>query len=184
MADNFFSLNNFNKCSKYTNEAIPINMQLKSWRGVAINYELLSRCHFNQEQYDDAKNDLNTGMPYALKANENYIFSQYYLGFAKLQAIANKNDSAKYYFKEALEQAVIEKQARNEFQVYLAEAQYLKNLSPDRKVALLDSALAIARQTQYYEGIFNAAERLSLAYDEKKNKDSALAYFRIYRSRF
>ena len=79
------------KAGKYTNEAIEINMQLKAWRGVAINYELLSRCDFNQKQYPDAKNDLNNGMPYALLANESYIFSQYYLGYAKLQAVENNH---------------------------------------------------------------------------------------------
>jgi hypothetical protein len=184
IADNFFSLNNFNKSIKYTNQAIPINMKLKAWRGIAINYELLSRCDFNQKQYALAKNDLNTGKPYALLANESYIFSQYYLGYAKLKAIENDPDSAKYYFAKALEQAMVQKDARNEFQVYIAEAQFLKNLSSERRLALLDSALAIARQTGYYEGIFNAAEKLSQVYDEKKNKDSALAYFRIYRTAF
>jgi hypothetical protein len=184
IADNFFSLNNFNKSIKYTKAAIPINMKLKAWRGIAINYELLSRCDFNQKQYALAKNDLNTGKPYALLANESYIFSQYYLGYAKLKAIENDPDSAKYYFAKALEQAMVEKDARNEFQVYIAEAQFLKSLSSDTKLALLDSALAIARQTGYYEGIFNAAEKLSQVYDEKKNKDSALAYFRIYRTAF
>jgi hypothetical protein len=184
VADNFFSLNNFNKSSKYTNEAIPINMKLKAWRGVAINYELLSRCDFNQKEYAAAKNDLDKGMPFALIANESYIFSQFYLGYAKLHAVGNNPDSAKYYFDKALQQAMLENDARNEFQVYIAETQYLKNLSPDRKLALLNSALAIAKQTQYYEGIFNAAEKLSMVYDEKKNKDSALAYFRIYRTAF
>ena len=33
-------------------------------------------------------------MPYALLANENYILSQFYLGFGKLHAIENKIDSA------------------------------------------------------------------------------------------
>lgn len=184
VADNFFSLNNFLKSSKYANEAIPINMKLEAWRGAAINYELLSRCDFNQKKYAAAKNDLDRGMPFALTANESYIFSQFYLGYAKLHAINNNPDSAKYYFDKAFQQAMLQNDSRNEFQVYIAESQYLKNLSPDRKLALLDSALAIAKQTQYYEDIFNAAEKLSQVYDEKKNKDSALAYFRIYRTAF
>ena len=184
VADNFFSLNNFIKSSKYTNEAIPINMKLEAWRGVAINYELLSRCDFDQKKYAAAKNDLDKGMPFALIANESYIFSQFYLGYARLHAINNHPDSAKYYFDKAFQQAMLQNDSRNEFQVYIAETQYLKNLSPDRKLALLDSALAIAKRTQYYEGIFNAAEKLSMVYDEKKNKDSALAYFRIYRTAF
>ena len=32
-----------------------------------------------------AKDNLNKGMPYALLANESYIYSQYYLGFGKLE---------------------------------------------------------------------------------------------------
>jgi Histidine kinase len=184
IADNFFSLDNFGKCRKYTSEAIPINMKLKAWRGVAINYELMSRCDFNQKQYDDARSDLDKGMPYAALADESYIYSQFYLGYAKLKAIRNHTDSSRYFFDLALRQAMLQKDSRNEFQVYIAEATYLQSLTADRKLALLDSALEIARHTQYFEGIYNAADKLSKVYDELKNKDSALAYFRIYRTAF
>ncbi len=73
---------------------------------------------------------------------------------------------------------------RNEYQVYIAEAQYLKNLTAERKLILLDSALRLARETKYYEGISNAAEQLSLVYDDKKEKDSSLFYYRVYRKAF
>jgi hypothetical protein len=183
-ADNFLSLRNFDKCREYTNNAIPINIKLKAWRGVAINYELLNRCDLNQKLYSDAKDNLDKGMPYALLANESYIFSQYYLGFGKLQALANNLDSAKYYFQKAIKEAKLEKDLRNEFQAYLGEAQYLKNLSLNKKLILLDSALTIAKYTQYYEGISNTAEQISIVYDEEGNTDSALAYFHLYRAGF
>jgi LytS/YehU family sensor histidine kinase len=48
----------------------------------------------------------------------------------------------------------------------------------------LDSALSIARYTQYYEGISNTAEQISIVYDEEGNTDSALAYFHLYRAGF
>ncbi|MEO6219289.1 MAG: histidine kinase [Ginsengibacter sp.] len=83
-----------------------------------------------------------------------------------------------------MEQAMVQNDLRNQYQVYLAEAEYLKNLSPDKKIILLDSALNIARRTQYNYGISNAAEQLSIAYDDKRDRDSSLAYFRIYRTAF
>ncbi len=113
---------------KYINDAIPINTQLKAWRGVAINYELLNRCDFSEKSYVDAKHDLNTGMPFALLANESYIFSQYSLGFGKLQAVAKNPDSAKYYFNKALKEAMKENQSRNEYQAYLARSSISKKL--------------------------------------------------------
>ena len=184
IGDNFRSLRNFDKCRQYTNEAIAINMQLNAWRGVAINYELLHECDFEEALYDNAKYNLTKGMPYALLANESYILSQYYLGFGKLYAIDNKVDSALIYFGKAMDEASLQNDLRNKYQVYLAEGQYLKNLSPDKKVVLLDSALNIARRTQYYEGISNAAKQLSSVFDDKKNIDSTLIYYRIYRSAF
>jgi hypothetical protein len=184
IGDNFRSLRNFNKCRQYTNEAIAINMQLKAWRGVAINYELLNECDFEEALYDNAKFNLTKGMPFAILANESYILSQYYLGFGKLYAIDNKVDSALIYFGKAMDEARLQNDLRNKYQVYLAEGQYLKNLSPDKKVVLLDSALNIAKSTQYYEGISNAAKQLSSVFDDKKNIDSTLIYYRIYRSAF
>ena len=100
IGDNFRSLRNFDKCRQYTNEAIAINMQLKAWRGVAINYELLHECDFRGKLYTNAKHNLIKGMPFALLANESYILSQYYLGFGKLYAIDHNVDSA-YLFGES-----------------------------------------------------------------------------------
>ncbi len=108
IADNFLSLRNYNKCREYTKKAIPINMQLiPSWgtRGVAINYELLSRCDFNQKLYASAKANLDKGKPFAVSSGDSYILSQYYLGIAKLMAVGNKSDSARFYFDKALNEA-------------------------------------------------------------------------------
>ena len=41
--------------------------RLKAWRGVALNYELLNRCDLEQGLYEDAKKNLDTGMPYAIQ---------------------------------------------------------------------------------------------------------------------
>jgi hypothetical protein len=184
IGDNFLSLRNFDKCRTYTNKAIPLNKNLKAWRGVAINYELLHRCDFNQRFYASAKKNLDIGFPYALKANESYLYSQYYLGYGKLFAVNNNYDSARYCFKKAIAEARNEGDKRNEFQVYLAEGQYLRDLATAQKIKILDTALDIARSIQYYEGISNTAEQLSHEYDQAGNQDSALAYFRIYRSSF
>lgn len=182
--DNFKTLRNFEKCRKYTQEAIALNTKLKAWRGVAINYELLHQCDLNEKLYTNAKKNLLKGMPFARLAGESYILSQYYVGFGKLHAIANHLDSAGFYFRKAMEQAMLQRDLRNEYQVYLAEAQFLTHLTADRKIILLDSALTIARQTKYYEGISNAAEQLSLVYDDKKDKDSSLIFYRVYRKAF
>ncbi|MDQ6890153.1 MAG: histidine kinase [Bacteroidota bacterium] len=182
--DNFKTLKNYEKAREYTRQAIDLNIKLKAWRGVAINYELLHECDLKEKLYKSATINLQTGMPYAVLSNESYILSQYYLGFGKLQAIDKHIDSAIYYFKKAMDQAMLQMDLRNEYQVYLAEAQYLKNLTPDKKLILLDSALNIAKRTHYYEGISNAAEQLSLVYDEKKDKDSSLLFYRVYRTAF
>ncbi len=182
--DNFRTLKDIDKCREYTRQAIDINKQLKAWRGVAINYELLHECDLDQEQYITAKNNLLKGMPYALLSNESYILSQYYVGFGKLQAINHHADSAGFYFKKAMAEAALENDLRNEYQVYLAEATYLKNLPSVQKLILLDSALNIARRTSYFQGISKAAEQLAFVYDELENKDSSLIYYRVYRKAF
>jgi hypothetical protein len=184
IGDNFKSLKNYDKCRQYANAAIILNKQLKTWRGVAINYELLQQCDLEEKMYRNAKAELVSGMPYANLSGESYILSQYYLGFAKLHAINNKTDSANLYFNKALEEARIGNEPRNEFFAFLGKAKYLKNLPNSYKIELLDSALLLARKTQYYEGISKAAEQLSLVYEEKKDKDSSLKYYSIYRTAF
>ena len=184
IGDNFLSLRNFDKCRQYANKAIPLNIRLEAWRGVAINYELLHRCDFNEGFYASAKRNLQVGLPYAVKADENYIYSQYYLGFGKLEAVARKFDSARFFFNKAIVESQMEGDTRNKFMVYLAEGRYLNDLPLAKKIALLDTALSIARSVRYYEGISNTAEQLSHLYDQLNNRDSALAYFRIFRNSF
>jgi uncharacterized protein YneF (UPF0154 family) len=181
IGDNFKTLKNFEKSRQYTKQAIAINTKIEAWRGVAINYELLQQNDLEEKLYDQAKNDLLAGMPFAIRSNESYILSQFYLGFGKLQAIDNNPDSAGWYFREAINQARLQDDLRNQFQVYVAEVAYLKNTPPRKKITLLDSALRIAKQTIYIEGISDAAEQLSKAYDEIGNKDSSLYYYRLYR---
>ncbi len=182
IGDNFKTLKNYKKCREYTYDAIEINKQLEAWRGVAINYELLQECDLEEKLYKNAKNNLEKGMPYAILANENYILSQYYVGFGKINATENRIDSALFYFNKAMNQAMVQNDLRNKYQVYLAEAQYLKKLSPDRRLVLLDSALNIAWRTEYSEGISKAAEQMSLVYEQKKDKDSSLYFYHIYRT--
>jgi tetratricopeptide (TPR) repeat protein len=187
IADNFLSLRNYSKCREYTKKAIPLNMQLiPKWgtRGVAINYELLFRCDFNQKLYATAKSNLDKGKPFALSSGDSYVLSQYDLGMAKLMAVDNKSDSAKFYFDKAINEAKTQSDLRNEFEAYLGKAKFLKTLSAKKKLILLDSALSIARNTQYFEGISDAAEQISIVYDQAGMTDSALAYFRLYRAGF
>jgi Histidine kinase len=182
IGENFASLGDYNKCRQYARQAVEINMMLKAWRGVAINYELLFRCDFEQSLYPDAKKNLDDGLPYALKANENYILSQFYLGYGKLHAIHDLNDSANYYFNKAIVTAREKGDLRNEFQVYLAEAKYLKHIPQREKIDLLSRAMGLADQTHYEEGRAKDAEQLSSVYDAMNNKDSSLFFYRIYRN--
>ena len=184
IGENFRTLNNYNKCREYSNLAISVNQKLKAWRGIAINYELLQQCDLKEKLYKNAKNNLLHGMPYSIKANESYILSLFYLGFGKLHAVNNQKDSAIFYFKKAMDEANLQDDERNKHQVYVAEVEYLKNLSPNEKIILLDSAYNIAKRTGFVEGIAHSAELLSSVYDEEKNKDSSLAYFHIYRAAY
>jgi Histidine kinase len=181
VGDNFKTLKDYPKCRQYTLQAIEINTQLKAWRGVAINYELLFECDFEDGLFQDAKNKLDIGMPFAILADESYIYAQFYLGFGKLQAKANRPDSAAIYFDRAMAQAKLENELRNEYFVDLAEVQYLNNIPPARKLQLLSEALKLARQTDYLEGVSNAARDLSSAYEALNNKDSSLYFYRIHR---
>ncbi len=181
IGDNMKTLKNFDKCRQYSKEAIGINTQLKAWRGVAINYELLQQCDLGEQLYSSAKNNLLVGLPFAIKSDESYLFSQFYVGFGKLYAIDNNTDSAIFYFNKAIAQAKIQNDLRNEFQAYIAQATYLKNISNAQKISLLDSALNIAKQTSYLEDVANAALQLSNVYDVLKDKDKSINFYRVYR---
>jgi Tfp pilus assembly protein PilF len=182
IGENFASLKEYDKCRMYALQAIDLNMELKAWHGVAINYELLHHCDLEQGRYAEAKKDLGSGMPYALQTKEDYVLSQFYNGYAKLYAISNRNDSASYYFNKAIISARINGDLRNEYQAYLAEAKYLKHISNHEKTALLMLALKLAEQTQFAEGRAKAADELSSVYDELKNKDSSMFFYKMFKS--
>jgi histidine kinase len=182
IGDNFKILKDYKKATQYAEAAIAINTKLGAWRGVAINYELLHECALEEKLYDESKDYLLLGMPFALRSNESYILSQFYTGFGKLNAIDNNPDSALFYFAKALDEAKLQNDLRNEHYAYLAQARYMRNIPPDKKIILLDSALNIAKRTSYLDGVSNAAQQLSSVYDDKGNKDSSLYFYRIYRT--
>lgn len=181
IGENFATLKDFDKCRQYALEAIEINSAIKAWRGVALNYELLNRCDLEQGLYDEAKKNLDKGMPYAIQTNENYVLSQFYVGYGKLHAIHNRNDSASYYFDKAISSAKESHDIRNEFQAYLAEAKYMKHIPGQEKTTLLTKALQLAEQTHFAEGRSKAAEQLSAEYNELKKLDSSMFFYRMYR---
>jgi len=181
IGENFASQKDFDKCRRYALMALDINRRLKAARGVAINYELIARCDFEQRDYTDSRKNLDIGMTWARQANENYIYSQFYLGYGKLMAVENQTDSAKYFFDKAIASARETGDLRNEFQVFLAEAQYLKHIPAKNRISLLQQAMLLARQTHYMEGQARSAEQLSAAYDAINNKDSSLFYYRVFR---
>lgn len=180
--ENFASLKDFNKCREYAEQAIVINREINSLRGVALNYELLFRCDLEQGFYGSAKRNLNAGMPFALQTKENYVLSQFYCGYGKLAAIHNRYDSASYFFNKAVGDAKESGDTRNEYQAYLAEAKYMKRLPAHERTALLTRALQLAEKTHFAEGRAKALEQLSSVYDELNNKDSSMFFYRIYRS--
>ena len=182
IGENFMTLKDYDKCRQYTRQAIDINQQLKAWRGVAVNYELLHQCDLEEKLYANAKKSLELGRPFAEMAAESYIKSQYSVAFGKIHAVAGNYDSAQYYFSKALAEAAIENDLRNMYNVYLARTVFLKNMSNAEKLKMLDTAIGIARSTHYLKGVADVAEQLSKVYDEMNNKDTSLYYFRVYRS--
>ncbi|MEJ7588316.1 MAG: hypothetical protein WKI04_12215 [Ferruginibacter sp.] len=99
IGDNFKVLKDYEKSRKYTKEAIVLNTRLSAWRGVAINYELLHECDMEEKKYSNAREMLVSGMPFAMKSQENYILAQFYTGFGKLKAIKKDFDSAHIIFR-------------------------------------------------------------------------------------
>jgi hypothetical protein len=181
IADDFCTNGEYEKSREYARKAMALNHTLNAWRGVAINYELLHRDDFNEGKYLSARLYLDTGMIYAVRADEKYIYSQFYVGYAKIFAIAGKKDSAALYFDKAVKEAREMKDTRNVFHVYLSEAKYLGGLSPTAKADLLLKALFLARNTRYKKGIIEASELLSDVYQGLGQRDSALAYYKMYR---
>jgi len=182
IGENFASLKDYDKCRQYALEAIEINKSIKAWRGVALNYELLSRCDLEQGLLISAKMNLNAGFPFALQTKENYVLSQFYAGYGKLNAIRNQNDSANYFFNKAITSAKETGDKRNEFQAYLAEARFMNHIPAKQKTTLLLNALNLANETHFAEGRAKALEQLSTVYEGLNNKDSSMYYFSMYRS--
>ena len=182
IGENYRSLNDYKKCREYTSQAVGKNKALKAWRGVAINYELLYNCDFEEGKYDDAYQNLMEGLPFADKVKETYIYSLYYLGFAKIHAVKSRVDSANYYFDLAMETARAGEDSRNMFRINLAKAEHLQQLNPQQKINLLKNAYELAVATSYKEGEMQSANLLSDLYDKENRKDSSMHYFHIYRT--
>ena len=182
IGENFKTLKDFAKCRQYAQEAIGVNIKLKRWIGAGINYELLQQCDLEEKLYDSAKSNLLRGLPYAILSRDSALIMQYYLGFGKLHAINNQADSALYYFNYAINESKRNDHPLNEYEGYMAQVHYIKNNGTNEKLSLLRKALRIASETKSLEKISNTAREMSFAYDEKNNRDSAAAFYRLYRT--
>ncbi len=180
IGDNFKILEDNAKCREYTKQAIELNSQIKSWRGMAINYELLMRCDLEDKLYASAYDNMQKGMAAARLAEDTTLYPMLYLGFGKWYAVNNNEDSATYYFDKAIHDAKLNLDPANVFAGYLAKAEYLKKIKPDEKLKLLKQAMQIAKDPKDPDRVSDAAHQLFIAYDQLNNKDSSLAYFRIY----
>jgi hypothetical protein len=182
IGENFKTLKDFAKCRQYAQEAIGVNIKLKRWIGAGINYELLQQCDLEEKLYDSAKSNLLRGLPYAILSSDSALIMQYYLGFGKFHAINNQTDSALYYFNYAINESKRNDHPLNEYEGYMAQVHYLKNNGTNEKLSLLRKAIRIASETKSLEKISNTAREMSFAYDEKNNRDSSEAFYRIYRA--
>lgn len=184
IGENFKSLKDWPKCRQYALKAISINTQLQAWRGVAINYEMLASCDLNEGLYERAKQHLDSGFRYAIRADENSILSLYYNGRGKIEAASGNLQLGASYFDHAMKYALEEENLRSQYFVHMARAGYLTNLSSSQVIAELNAAYRLALQTEYLEGIGESAHRLSEVYDAENNKDSSMKYFHLYRKAY
>lgn len=184
IAENFKQLKDYQKCREYTLKAIDINKDLKAWRGVAINYEMLFQCDLGDFLYKDARNNLDIGYPFSVLSKDNNIIGLYEIGYGKITALSGDMKGAEVFFGKAMDLAVKENNQRNKFYVFLARGKYLKYSGDKVLLSDLDSAYAIAKSLGYLNGIGQAAQLLSDLYDRVHKKDSSLKYFHIYRTSF
>jgi tetratricopeptide (TPR) repeat protein len=182
IGENFSYLRDYEKSRQYARQAIDLNITLKAWRGVAYNYELIQRSELEQGRYEDARNSLNTGMPFAMLTGLDYVLFPFYLGYGKIQAIYGRYDSARYYFDKALLIAESSENTSDQIEGYLTIEKYMKLLPVSEKKALLYKSLRMAEKTNSSEEMAKAADQLSSVYDELKNKDSSIFYYRMFRS--
>lgn len=184
IGENFKSLKDWQKCREYAQKAIEINSRIEAWRGVAINYELLSSCDLNEGLYEDARRNLDSGFRFALLADEPSILSIFYNGMGKLAAIENDLRASQNYFDSAMAYADVDNNLRNKYFVHMARASHLRTLGTNKIINELDAAHALAHQIKYVEGVGESAHMLSEIYGQEKQQDSSMKYFLVYRQAY
>ncbi|MCO6498236.1 MAG: histidine kinase [Chitinophagaceae bacterium] len=181
IGDNFYQVNNYEKCREYTSQAIAINKKLSAWRGIALNYELLAQCDIAEKKFDIAKKRLDSGYKYGLIIGDDAVFSIYNNSYGIIESHKGNMEAARKYFDKAMMGALADKRFRSSSNIYRAKAEYLKNISGKQKLIYLDSAYALAIQTRYTRGKSLAAKLLMEYYQKEKRIDSAIRYLNIYR---
>lgn len=182
LGENFKTLKDFDRCREYVRQAIPINIGIKAWIGVGINYELLQQCDLEEKLYDSARSNLVKGLPYAILSKDSSLIMQFYLGFGKLHAVNGRIDSALYYFNYAINESKRNGHPVNEYDGYISQVKYFQQLQPDEKRTLLTKAMQIAKETKSLDKVAATAHQLSSFYDQYYNKDSSELYYKLYRA--
>lgn len=184
IGDNFASLNDFEKCREFTYQAIKINKELKAWRGVAINYELLASCDIKEKKFKQSKEKLDSGYKYALITGETYVLTLFYIDYGKVESSQGNISQAKFYLDKAMAGAVADKGLGNMQKIYMAKAQYITDLPKALKKQYLDSAFLLATQLKNIKGIGQASKLLMDYYQAEKNPEQAIKFFKYYKDSY
>lgn len=179
---------NYKDLENYT-ESIQLNLTAEKLATKVKNPEILESVYKNLASVYIYTKNSEAALRYAQKDYElctqyrlNGFLSITFLNFGRIQGKLGNTILANNYFDMAINEAVKIKSPKQIVNSYTAKADYFKSINKiDSCVANAKKGIAAVKNTEFSDFSIKPAKLLLDVY-ENKNSDSAIKYFKIYRT--
>lgn len=184
IAENYKSMNQFEKALEYTFKALKLNMVTNQARGMAVNHEQIGDLYRRMGHYEESLAYLKKGLVLAKEADENYlILPQILLGVAR-----NYNDRREFAVAlEYLDEAIQESQRYGEkllqIQCYEEKANtYRLQQDFNKAKEWYEEALSMAKLYGSAVEMARINQEMASLSEMEGNYKDALSYFQTYKT--
>lgn len=184
IAENYKSMNQFEKALEYTFKALKLNMVTNQARGMAVNHEQIGDLYRRMGHYEESLAYLKKGLVLAKEADENYlILPQILLGVAR-----NYNDRREFtvaleYLDEAIEESQRYGEKLLQIQCYEEKANtYRLQQNFTKAKEWYEEALSMAKLYGSAVEMARINQEMASLSEMEGNYKDALSYFQAYKA--
>jgi signal transduction histidine kinase len=184
IAENYKTMNQFDKALDYTFRALELNKKTEQKRGMAVNHEQIGELYRRQNHYEESLKYLKQGLELAQQADQNYqILPQILLGIARNYNDRHEFSTALDYLEQATQQSQNHGEKLLQIQCYQEAANsYRLQHNFEKAKEYLQKAFKTAQEFGSVVETANLNKQMAELAEIQGEYKEALSYFQSYKT--